>query len=75
MEEIVEQALNRARDAHRAAESRAAADRELLCYVCEGVRKDTGLNCGHILYRHCAENVTACPVCRNPITSRKRVYL
>lgn len=74
-----ERAQNRARDALHAAELRAAADERLaesyLCCICQDVRKDMALNCGHILCRHCAANVTNCPECRSTITTRKRVYL
>ena len=65
-------ALSRAES--RATESVDVAD-SLLCYICHERRKDTALNCGHLLCGSCAGRVHVCPECRCAITWRARVFL
>lgn len=42
-------------------------DIALECPVCFNHRKDTRLQCGHLFCRTCVEQVTSCPICRQPV--------
>jgi hypothetical protein len=46
----------------------------LLCCICEEKQKDTVFNCGHETCRTCADQLTACPTCRQIITIRIKRY-
>jgi hypothetical protein len=74
----IELGRNRAREALEQAESARTQDLAtdyLACCICLERRKDTALNCGHVLCEPCAGRVQQCPTCRLYITERKRVYL
>jgi len=45
------------------------------CHICLEKPKDTIFNCGHTTCATCAEQVTICPDCRTPITTKARFYL
>jgi E3 ubiquitin-protein ligase RGLG len=50
-------------------------DTEVLeCPVCLTDKKDMAFNCGHQTCRQCSESLTNCPICRQPITTRIRLY-
>ena len=65
-------ALSRAES--RATESVAVAEINQ-CHICHERRKDTALNCGHLLCGVCAGRVDLCPECRRAITWRARIFL
>jgi len=45
------------------------------CIACTENDKDTILNCGHVcMCRDCAGRVSRCPLCRVPITERRRAF-
>lgn len=46
----------------------------LECPVCLTDKKDMAFNCGHQTCRQCSESLTNCPICRQPITTRIRLY-
>jgi hypothetical protein len=75
----IERGRDRAREALRTAGSRAAAAEQVaesfVCCICHERRKDTALNCGHILCGECAAQVQSCPECRRAITARTRLYM
>lgn len=43
-----------------------------ICYTCDDF---VSLNCGHICCSKCAESLTVCHLCREPVTEFNRVYL
>eukprot|EP00798_Chlamydomonas_sp_ICE-L_P022306 gene22306-biopygen30988 len=58
------------RELHKALD--AAAE----CGVCLSVPKDTSLDpCGHTMCRSCSDRIQVCPICRQQIAERRRVYL
>eukprot|EP00250_Pteridium_aquilinum_P019306 c24388_g1_i2 orf=159-1412(+) len=44
------------------------------CPVCLTRTKDMAFGCGHQTCRTCAVNLVNCPLCRQPITTRLRLY-
>jgi hypothetical protein len=46
-----------------------------LCSVCLDEPKGITLGCGHAFCATCAHQVSDCPVCREPITSRVKLFL
>ncbi|OQR86479.1 hypothetical protein THRCLA_10548 [Thraustotheca clavata] len=46
-----------------------------LCSICEELPKDTVFTCGHETCMSCAEKLTNCPNCREPITARIRRFV
>ncbi|KAI5056790.1 hypothetical protein GOP47_0028608 [Adiantum capillus-veneris] len=44
------------------------------CPVCLTQARDMAFGCGHQTCRECAANLAACPLCRQRITSRLRLY-
>ncbi|GIL74293.1 hypothetical protein Vretifemale_4339 [Volvox reticuliferus] len=58
----------------RAAQLQAAAERDLLCPVCWERRKGLVFGCGHQTCCSCGEKLAACPICREPVSLRIRVY-
>lgn len=46
----------------------------LECSVCFTNIKDIRLDCGHMVCGECANMVQTCPICREPITRRDKVY-
>ena len=64
LEKRVQRELNKARE--------AATE----CGVCLSVPKDTSLYpCGHTMCRSCSHRVQICPICRQRIAERRRVFL
>jgi len=67
----------RARDARRRDDDRrrAAGDDAALCAICLDAPREVVFNCDHyVLCGACAATVAECPVCRAPITERRRVF-
>ena len=52
----------------------AAARPEHECAVCMERPRDCALQCGHRLCMPCSSKVQRCPVCRQPIQHRIRLY-
>ena len=45
------------------------------CIVCEDNDYNCVLNCGHlVMCTECADQVDQCPMCRDPITKRKKIF-
>lgn len=44
------------------------------CPVCLTDKKDMAFNCGHQTCRQCANSLQCCPICRETITTRIRLY-
>ncbi|XP_057458217.1 E3 ubiquitin-protein ligase RGLG4-like [Lotus japonicus] len=44
------------------------------CPVCLTNGRDLAFGCGHMTCRDCGSRLTSCPICRQRITSRLRVY-
>ncbi|XP_024363471.1 E3 ubiquitin-protein ligase RGLG3 isoform X2 [Physcomitrium patens] len=47
---------------------------DMECPVCLLENKDMAFNCGHQTCGQCAQSLTHCPTCRQPITTRIRLY-
>ncbi|KAL5568776.1 hypothetical protein UlMin_025351 [Ulmus minor] len=47
---------------------------QAVCPICLTNGKDLAFNCGHMTCRDCGSRVSLCPICRQPITSRLRVF-
>ncbi|KAG2434497.1 hypothetical protein HYH02_012323 [Chlamydomonas schloesseri] len=58
----------------RAAALAAAAERDHQCPVCWEARKGLVFGCGHQTCVGCGEKLAACPICREPVALRIRVY-
>lgn len=58
----------------RAAALAAAAERAHQCPVCWEARKGLVFGCGHQTCVDCGEKLAACPICREPVALRIRVY-
>jgi hypothetical protein len=77
----IERGRDRAREALRTAEARAAAAaaerlaESSVCCICLDRRKDTALNCGHVLCGTCVSRVRSCPECCRAITARTCLYM
>ncbi|EFJ21520.1 hypothetical protein SELMODRAFT_176218 [Selaginella moellendorffii] len=53
----------------------AAANYEhQLCPICLSERKDLAFGCGHQTCRDCGKSLANCPICRQRITTRIRLY-
>ncbi|KAF5480567.1 hypothetical protein F2P56_001306 [Juglans regia] len=52
----------------------ATAQVELVCPICLTNPKDMAFGCGHLMCKDCSANLTSCPICREPITTRLRLY-
>lgn len=53
----------------------AAEPREdQVCPICLTNAKDLAFGCGHVCCRECGENLTRCPICRETIRSKLRLY-
>ena len=71
---MTERRIEAARSEMAATASQQAAAQA--CIVCCEAARDTFLNCGHLVAcRACAERLSACPVCRTPISSRTRAFV
>lgn len=46
-----------------------------VCPVCLTGTKDMAFGCGHMTCRECGPKLSACPICRQRITSRIRLYI
>ncbi|PQM34585.1 E3 ubiquitin-protein ligase RGLG4 [Prunus yedoensis var. nudiflora] len=47
---------------------------EMVCPVCLTNNKDLAFGCGHMSCRDCGPRLSNCPICRQPIRSRLRVF-
>ncbi|KAL8033130.1 hypothetical protein ABFX02_13G141900 [Erythranthe guttata] len=50
------------------------ADQNQVCPVCLTNGKDLAFGCGHMTCRDCSPRLSECPICRQRITSRLRLY-
>ncbi|KAF5745112.1 E3 ubiquitin-protein ligase RGLG1 isoform X2 [Tripterygium wilfordii] len=51
-----------------------AAPVELVCPICLTNPKDMAFGCGHTTCRDCGVSISTCPICRQNITTRLRLY-
>lgn len=58
----------------RAVAAKAAAEAQARCPVCLTSRKDMAFACGHQTCRGCGNRLEICPICRQEITLRIRLY-
>ncbi|KAL1301126.1 hypothetical protein AAHE18_18G229900 [Arachis hypogaea] len=56
------------------AEEKASAASEPVCPVCLTNPKDMAFGCGHTTCKECGMTLSACPLCRQQITTRLRLY-
>ncbi|KAL1346959.1 hypothetical protein HN51_020491 [Arachis hypogaea] len=56
------------------AEEKAPAASEPVCPVCLTNPKDMAFGCGHTTCKECGMTLSACPLCRQQITTRLRLY-
>ncbi|XP_061336902.1 E3 ubiquitin-protein ligase RGLG4-like isoform X3 [Gastrolobium bilobum] len=54
--------------------STADEQNQAVCPICLTNGKDLAFGCGHMTCRDCGSRLTNCPICRERITSRLRVY-
>ncbi|TXG46335.1 hypothetical protein EZV62_028164 [Acer yangbiense] len=54
--------------------SPAIDDRTQACPICLTSAKDMAFNCGHMTCRECSTKVSNCPICRQRITNRLRLF-
>ncbi|KAK7401592.1 hypothetical protein VNO78_13195 [Psophocarpus tetragonolobus] len=54
--------------------SNADDQNQAVCPVCLTNAKDLAFGCGHMTCRECGHKLTNCPMCREKITTRLRVY-
>ncbi|KAH6765479.1 Copine phospholipid-binding family [Perilla frutescens var. hirtella] len=47
---------------------------EQVCPICLTNRKDLAFGCGHLTCKDCGASISSCPLCRQPITTRLRLY-
>jgi len=47
---------------------------DLVCPICLENRKDMAFGCGHTTCMDCGGNLSLCPICREPITTRLRLF-
>ncbi|XP_073061573.1 E3 ubiquitin-protein ligase RGLG4-like [Primulina eburnea] len=52
----------------------AQNDQNQACPICLTNRKDLAFGCGHLTCRECSTRLSNCPICRQRITSRIRLY-
>ncbi|XP_020100010.1 E3 ubiquitin-protein ligase RGLG4-like isoform X1 [Ananas comosus] len=52
----------------------ASDESNQVCPICLTNTKDLAFGCGHMCCRECGEHLSRCPICRNAITSRLRLY-
>ncbi|KAJ7957048.1 E3 ubiquitin-protein ligase RGLG2-like protein [Quillaja saponaria] len=55
-------------------EPKVPASEELVCPICLLNPKDMAFGCGHTTCKDCGVTLTLCPLCREPITTRLRLY-
>ncbi|KAH9717341.1 E3 ubiquitin-protein ligase RGLG3 [Citrus sinensis] len=46
----------------------------LVCPICLTNPKDMAFGCGHTTCKDCGTTISSCPMCREPITTRLRLY-
>ncbi|XP_068656182.1 E3 ubiquitin-protein ligase RGLG4-like [Aristolochia californica] len=46
-----------------------------VCPICLSNAKDLAFGCGHMTCRECGNSLSTCPICRQPIRDRIRLYL
>ncbi|KAL4324551.1 hypothetical protein GQ457_11G011930 [Hibiscus cannabinus] len=51
-----------------------ASDDQSACPICLTNTKDLAFNCGHTTCRECGQRVSNCPICRQKITNRLRLF-
>ncbi|KAL4597727.1 hypothetical protein ACB092_11G009700 [Castanea dentata] len=51
------------------------AANQLVCPICLTNAKDLAFGCGHLTCQYCEPRIKNCPICREPITSRLRVFI
>ncbi|KDP31456.1 hypothetical protein JCGZ_15336 [Jatropha curcas] len=56
-----------------AAESKAPVEQPV-CPICLTNPKDLAFGCGHTTCRDCGVTISSCPLCREPITTRLRLF-
>eukprot|EP00252_Welwitschia_mirabilis_P001529 TRINITY_DN11395_c0_g2_i2.p1 TRINITY_DN11395_c0_g2~~TRINITY_DN11395_c0_g2_i2.p1 ORF type:complete len:157 (-),score=29.35 TRINITY_DN11395_c0_g2_i2:51-521(-) len=44
------------------------------CPICLSNPRDMAFSCGHTTCRECGDNLSTCPLCRAPITTRIKLY-
>lgn len=49
-------------------------ERTQACPICLTKGKDLAFGCGHMTCRDCGSRVSACPICRQPISNRLRLF-
>ncbi|KAK4393748.1 E3 ubiquitin-protein ligase RGLG3 [Sesamum angolense] len=47
---------------------------EQACPICLTNPKDMAFGCGHLTCKDCGVSISSCPLCRQPITTRLRLY-
>ncbi|KAJ6740943.1 E3 UBIQUITIN-PROTEIN LIGASE RGLG3 [Salix purpurea] len=47
---------------------------EPVCPICLTNPKDLAFGCGHLTCRDCGASISTCPICRQPITSRLKLF-
>ncbi|KAH1148344.1 hypothetical protein GYH30_043124 [Glycine max] len=47
---------------------------QMACAICLTNKKDLAFGCGHMTCRECGSRLTDCPICRQRITNRLRVF-
>ncbi|KAL9377773.1 hypothetical protein Peur_029108 [Populus x canadensis] len=47
---------------------------EPVCPICLTNPKDMAFGCGHLTCRDCGASLSTCPICRQPITTRLRLF-
>lgn len=64
------------REASNAATSATTAEprEDQVCPICLTNAKDLAFGCGHMCCRECGDNLTRCPICREAIRSKLRLY-
>ncbi|XVE86502.1 hypothetical protein DITRI_Ditri18aG0038700 [Diplodiscus trichospermus] len=56
------------------AESLISSPAEPVCPICLTNPKDMAFGCGHTTCKDCGATISSCPMCRQPITTRLRLY-
>ncbi|XP_022149658.1 E3 ubiquitin-protein ligase RGLG4 isoform X2 [Momordica charantia] len=54
--------------------STTSDDRNQVCPICLTNGKDLAFGCGHTTCRDCGSRLSDCPICRQPIRNRLRLY-
>ncbi|KAM4080291.1 hypothetical protein ACJW30_11G004000 [Castanea mollissima] len=48
---------------------------QAVCPICLTNAKDLAFGCGHLTCQDCGPRLSNCPICRQPIKSRLRVFI